>query len=166
MAIKGNASYEKAGQRTPKSIGDMQKEITELKGTIAGMQQTISDIIGSVDKISKNYVTLSGEQTLTNKKYNGMQIYRVSVSDKKTIYIKNTSAVSGNAAHVGGFLFMEQNGPTFVGALTPSGWKTLANDQNWRCSYSNYQWTIAANSWSFGWFIPFSPDMNFTITYG
>lgn len=52
MAIKGNASYEKAGQRTPKSIGDMQKEITELKGTIAGMQQTISDIIGSTNNLN------------------------------------------------------------------------------------------------------------------
>lgn len=166
MARQENASYEKAGQRTPKSIGDMQKEITELKGTIAGMQQTISGIIGSVDKISKNYVTLSGKQTLTNKKYNGMQIYRVSVNDKKTIYIKNTSAVPGNGAHVGGFLFMEQNGESLIAVLKPNGWTVLANGANWSCSYSNYQWTISAQSWSYGWFIPFSDDMNFTITYG
>lgn len=119
-----------------------------------------------MDKISKNYVTLSGEQTLTNKKYNGMQIYRVSVSDKKTIYIKNTSAVPENSAHVGGFLFMEQNGKSLTAVLKPNGWTVLANGANWSCSYSNYQWTISAQSWSYGWFIPFSDDMNFTITYG
>lgn len=164
MAIKGNASYEKAGQRTPKSIGDMQKEITELKGTIAEMQQTISNIIGSVDKISENYVTLSGEQALTNKKYNGMQIYRVETSNKKNIYIKNNNGAS-SSAHVGGLLFMEQNGPAFVAVLTPSGWSTLVNTNNWSQSYSNYQWSIKAQEWAGGWFIPFS-DHKFTITYG
>lgn len=79
MAIKGNASYEKAGQRTPKSIGDMQKEITELKGTIAGMQQTISDIIGSVSSINSNVFQPRGDleidaSTLT---WNQSGVYRV-----------------------------------------------------------------------------------------
>lgn len=79
MAIKGNASYEKAGQRTPKSIGDMQKEITELKGTIAGMQQTISGIIGSVGSINSNVFQPRGDlevdaSTLT---WNQSGVYRV-----------------------------------------------------------------------------------------
>ena len=110
-------------------------------------------------------VTLSDAQTLTNKRYNGMAVYRVAVDNKKNIYIKNTSAVSGNGAHVGGFLFMEQNGESLIAALKPNGWTVLANGANWSCSYSNYQWTISAQSWSYGWFIPFSDNMNFTITY-
>lgn len=110
-------------------------------------------------------VTLSDAQTLTNKRYNGMAVYRVAVDNKKNIYIKNTSAVSEIGAHVGGFLFMEQNGESLIAALKPNGWTVLANGANWSCSYSNYQWTISAQSWSYGWFIPFSDNMNFTITY-
>lgn len=110
-------------------------------------------------------VTLSDAQTLTNKRYNGMAVYRVAVDNKKNIYIKNTSAVSEIGTHVGGFLFMEQNGECLIAALKPNGWTVLANGANWSCSYSNYQWTISAQSWSYGWFIPFSDTMNFTITY-
>lgn len=110
-------------------------------------------------------VTLSDAQTLTNKRYNGMAVYRVAVDNKKNIYIKNTSAVSEIGTHVGGFLFMEQNGECLIAALKPNGWTVLANGANWSCSYSNYQWTISAQSWSYGWFIPFSDNMNFTITY-
>lgn len=110
-------------------------------------------------------VTLSDAQTLTNKRYNGMAVYRVAVDNKKNIYIKNTSAVSEIGAHVGGFLFMEQNGECLIAALKPNGWTVLANGANWSCSYSNYQWTISAQPWSYGWFIPFSDTMNFTITY-
>ena len=61
---------------------------------------------------------------------------------------------------------MEQNGPALVAVLTPDGWNTLVNSNNWSQSYSNYQWTIKANPWAGGWFIPFAPDMNFTITCG
>ena len=93
------------------------------------------------------------------------KLEKLSKQFQKNIYIKNTSAVSGNAAHVGGFLFMEQNGESLIAAFKPNGWTVLANGANWSCSYSNYHWTISAQSGSYGWFIPFSDTMSFPITY-
>ena len=112
MAIKGNASYEKAGQRTPKSIGDMQREITELKGTIAGMQQTISGIIGSVKTIDyvndikqsnvfKEYVSSNNQIAKICTFSNGVKICSLNLSIKvkkannfnnfEILYLRRTS---------------------------------------------------------------------------
>lgn len=111
-------------------------------------------------------VTLSDAQTLTNKRYNGMTIYRVGTSAKNTIYIKNTYP-NIDPAHVGGLLFMEQNGNGCIMTLNPSGWNAVLNPNNWSCSYSSsdHQWAIKAQEWSYGWFIPFSDTYTFSITY-
>ena len=71
----------------------MQKEITELKGTIAGMQQTISDIIGSVKTIDyvndikqsnvfKEYVSFNNQIAKICTFSNGVKICSLNLSIK------------------------------------------------------------------------------------
>lgn len=58
---------------------------------------------------------------------------------------------------------MEQNGPALLAILNPNGWAAALNECNWSCSFSSPQWTIKANSWSNGLFIPFN-NYSYSIT--
>ena len=92
MAIKGNASYEKAGQRTPKSIGDMQKEITDLKSTIQQMQEDITGIIGSVNGLNtivERYTKYQNLNPITGNKGLFYYYFNCDVGRSTTITITN-----------------------------------------------------------------------------
>ena len=58
---------------------------------------------------------------------------------------------------------MEQNGPALLAILKDGGWSTALNENNWTCSFSSPQWTINANSWANGLFIPFN-NYSYSIT--
>jgi hypothetical protein len=100
----------------------------------------------------KNYATIAGAQALINKSYNKMNIYYVGTDSKTTIKLKCTSTTTG--AHIWGFLFMEQNGNPFAAILTPyRGMSELINYKGWKCTYSEPEYTITANTWSYGFFL-------------
>lgn len=148
MARDPNASYEGKNQRTPISIKQMQEQIKELQAQQEAAQDTITQLYSDL----KNYATIAGAQALINKSYNKMNIYYVGTDSKTTIKLKCTSTTTG--AHIWGFLFMEQNGNPFAAILTPyRGMSELINYKGWKCTYSEPEYTITANAWSYGFFL-------------
>ena len=138
----------------------LEETVSEQSSLIETLETTMS---AAISTISQNYVDKTSQQSLTNKRINGLKVYHVSTGSNTKIKITRQDA--DDSAHVGGIIFMEQNSRSFMAILTVSDIFFIKNTSEWTSSYSAPTYTIDAQAWSTGWFIPFDSNKEWTVTY-
>ena len=154
MEIQRNASYEKSGQRVPKSIGDMQKEITDLKSTIQQMQDDITGIVGSVNglnTIAERYTKYQNLNPISGNK--GLFYYYVDCDVGRSTTITITNKGNQSYQNLCALIFTRYSiltmrvGCSDKGVFSGLTISAIAGTSNITGSVSNNVITLTTASW-------------------